>query len=205
MCSSDLGGGGGPGDVKSGLWLADYVGAMMSEGAGGTFYFHYMPTPGRISNFLILDSNYRVVAYPPQYLAAQVITREWVQPTDAPHQLFRASSDVIDESGNVLVTAYAVKRPDRLWSLMLINKDHDHDHMVSINFADDESSGVRHFEGKVDELSFGPGQYQWHADLNGGHADPDGPALKSTLQGSAGTTYNLPKASIIILRGNLSE
>ena len=35
--------GGGAGTVKSGLWLADYVGSMMTAGAGGTYYFHYMP------------------------------------------------------------------------------------------------------------------------------------------------------------------
>ena len=38
---NDLGDG-GAGTVKSGLWLADYVGAMMTAGAGGTYYFHYM-------------------------------------------------------------------------------------------------------------------------------------------------------------------
>ena len=88
--------------VKSGLWLADYVGTMMTEGAGGTYYFHYMPYPGGGSgfgNFLMIDANYNVVGYPPQYLAAQVITKEWVQPVDAPHKQFKASSDVNDAAG----------------------------------------------------------------------------------------------------------
>ena len=65
-----MGGGGGPRDVKSALWLADYVGSMMSEGASGTFYFHYMPTPGGRGQFLALDKDFRVTNYPPQYLAA---------------------------------------------------------------------------------------------------------------------------------------
>ncbi len=38
---NDLGEG-SPDTVKSGLWLADYVGAMMTAGAGGTYYFHYI-------------------------------------------------------------------------------------------------------------------------------------------------------------------
>ena len=33
--------------LKSGLWLADYVGGMMTAGAAGTYYFHYIATPGR--------------------------------------------------------------------------------------------------------------------------------------------------------------
>ncbi|HEX7730466.1 MAG TPA: discoidin domain-containing protein, partial [Terracidiphilus sp.] len=38
---------GSPHTVKSALWLADYVGAMMTAGAGGTYYFHYIAYPGR--------------------------------------------------------------------------------------------------------------------------------------------------------------
>ena len=37
-------------------------------------------------NFLWIDQNYNVTGYPPQYLASQVITKEWVQPIDAPPQ-----------------------------------------------------------------------------------------------------------------------
>ena len=34
MTEGNIGGGAPPSTVKSGLWLADYVGTMMSEGAG---------------------------------------------------------------------------------------------------------------------------------------------------------------------------
>jgi hypothetical protein len=43
---NDLGDG-SPNTVKSGLWLADYVGAMMTAGAGDTYYFHYIASLGR--------------------------------------------------------------------------------------------------------------------------------------------------------------
>jgi len=196
----------GPKDIKSGLWLADYVGAMMSEGAGGTFYFHYMPTPGGRGGFLVMDKDYRVTSYPPQYLAAQVITKEWVQPVDAAHRQFRVTSDVKDEDGNVLVTAYAVQRPDGKWSVMLINKDHDNDHTVNVKFVDSDGGHSSHFEGTVDRITLGPAEYQWHAGPGrDGHADPDGPATKSSVQGGAGAVYELPKASITVLRGRIAE
>ena len=76
-----------------------------------------------------------MVGYPPQYLAAQVITKEWVQPIDAPHKQFKASSDVTDAAGNVMVTAYAVERPDGQWSVMLVNRDQFNDHAVKVAFA----------------------------------------------------------------------
>jgi hypothetical protein len=206
MTEGNMGGGGGPKDVKSALWLADYVGAMMSEGASGTFYFHYMPTPGGHGQFLALDKDYRVTNYPPQYLAAQVITKEWVQPIDAPHRLFKVASDVTDEAGNLLVTAYAVERPDGQWSVMLINKDRDNDHAVNVEFADGGTKHARHFNGSVERITLGPAEYQWHeGEKGGGHAEPDGPATKTTLKGGADAKYTLPKASIIVLRGKIGD
>jgi hypothetical protein len=214
---------GGIGTVKSGLWLADYVGSMMTAGAGGTYYFHYIASEGRGGGgFLPIDSNNRVRSYTPQYLATQVITREWVQPVDAIHKLFKVASDVKDKDGNILVTAYTVERPDGQWSVMLINKDRDSDHAVKVEFADPVARHDRYFSGAVDRVVFGPAEYQWHPDpapagaapaaggrhrgWGNGHADPDGPASKSTITaGGADTLYQLPKSSIVVLRGKLAN
>ncbi len=219
---------GGPGTVKSALWLADYVGSMMTEGAGGTFYFHYIASENSGSGgFLSIDKDIRVRNYPPQYLATEVITKEWVQPVDATHKLFKVASDVEDKDGNILVTAYAVERPDAQWSVMLVNKDHDHDHSVRVNFADPVSNHNRFFSGTVDRVVFGPAEYEWHPDpvpadaakhvnaggqggrghlAQSGHAAPDGPPSQSHVptQGPD-TRFELPKSSIIVLRGKLAD
>ena len=222
---NDLGEG-GAGTVKSALWLADYIGSMMSAGACGTYYFHYIATLGGRGGggFLPMDENDRVRYYPPQYLATQVITKEWVQPTDAIHKLYKVSSDVRDDEGNLLVTAYALERPDGQWSVMLVNKDPDNSHSVKLSFAQDPGRS-RSFSGPVDRIVFGAAEYQWRPDpappepepsagRSGGrgrtplrgHPDPDGPPSKSVVT-SAGpaTLYELPKASIVVLRGRLSE
>ena len=205
MTEGNMTGGGERPDVMSALWLADYVGSMMTGGASGTFYFHYMPRAGRPRGFLILDENYRLKSYPPQYLATQVITKEWVQPVDSLHRLFKVSSDVKDASGNLLVTAYAVERPDGQWSLMLINKDPENDHAVKVVFADPETKRERFFTGPVDRITFGPVEYQWHPEGTSGRADPDGPPSKSTVTGGAEALYHLPKASIVVLRSRIGD
>ncbi len=206
MTEGNIGGGAPPSTVKAGLWLADYVGSMMAEGAGATYYFHYMPNAEHLSgfgNFLGIDHDYKVVGYPPQYLATQVITKEWVQPIDAPHKQFKASSDVNDAAGNVLVTAYVVERPDGQWSVMLVNRDQFNDHAVKIAFAGGKRD--RHFTGQVDRITFGSNEYQWHEVGLSGHADPDGPPSKSKVEGGAEVLYQLPKASITVLRGRIGE
>lgn len=217
---------GGAGTVKSALWLADYVGSMLSAGAGATYYFHYIAS-GRNGAFLPIDEHHHVKYYPPQYLATQLITREWVDPVDAVHKLFRASGDVRDTRGNILVTAYALERPDGQWSLMLINKDQDNDHSVRIMFADQDAGRGRFFAGAVDQIVFGAAEYRWHPDpatpgarptagigedavprrlALPGHADPDGPPSRSTVTAAGpDTLFRLPKASVIVLRGKLAE
>ena len=127
-------------DIMGGLWLADYVGSMLTGGASGTYFFHYLPwglsaeCGGGSFGFFNIDKNYKITGYFSQYFAAQVISKEWVQPVDATHRLYRASSDVRDASRNVLVTAYAVERPDGQWSVMIINKDQNNAHSVKTCF-----------------------------------------------------------------------
>jgi len=202
MTEGNIGGGAGPSTVKGGLWLADYVGSMMAEGAGATYYFHYMPVYEDPS-LLIVDKDFNLKGHPPQFFAAQLITKEWVQPVDAPHRQFKASSDVIDAAGNVLVTAYAVERPDKQWSVMLVNRDEHNDHVVKVVFSDSESKQERHLTGAVARITFGSNEYQWQQEGEGGHAAPDGPPSRSTVESQSGTLYQLPKASITVLRGTL--
>jgi hypothetical protein len=226
-------GDGGPESVKTALWLADYVGAMMTAGAGGTYYFHYIASPGKRGRGLVSVDDDNHALYSPQYLASQVINTEWVQPVDAVHKLYKATSNVIDKDGNVLVTAYPVERPDAQWSVMLINKDQNNDHSVKLVFADPVTKQNRVFRGTVDRVVFGAAEYQWHPDTDplpavaagpvapppdgddesaarrrglGGHAGPDGPPSRSTVT-AAGveTVYELPKASIIVLRGKIAS
>ena len=151
------------------------------------------------------DEKYEIKTPTSQYFAAQVLTKEWVQPGDAEHRLYRAIGDIRDSSGHVLVTAYAVLRPDAQWSVLLINKDHDHDHAVRIFFQDSEAKKDSAFAGPVTMITFGKNQYQWHPARRNGFANPDGPATTSTIAGGVAAIYTLPAASVTVLRGKIAE
>ena len=135
-----------------------------------------------------------------QYFASQLINLEWVQPGSGEHKIYAASSDVRDPAGNVLLTAYALTRPDGQWSLMVINRDQVNPHQAKIHF-DDET--VSHFVGQVTRITFGSEQYKWRPDEKGGHADPDGPAARSVLDSMPDGMYTFPQASITVLRGKI--
>jgi len=51
----------------------------------------------------------------------------------------------------------------------------------------------------------GQAQYQWYPDGEMGHMEPDGPPLSSTINSGEDTFYQLPKASLTVLRGNVGS
>ncbi len=199
-------------DIWGGLWLADYNGAFLSGGGSAVYYFHYMPEPiGRghngspgTFNFFSADRHFKIKQPLSQYFVSQLLNLEWVQPGDGAHKIFPAASDIRDGAGHVLVTTYATLRPDGQWSLLIINKDQENAHTVSISFDDAAKKSAATFTGPVTVTTFGKAQYAWHPHLNGGTADPDGPALKSTAIATASTKFSLPAASVTVLRGVIS-
>ncbi|HKM47027.1 MAG TPA: discoidin domain-containing protein [Terriglobales bacterium] len=197
-------------DIFGALWLADSLGGFLTAGGQSTHYYHdlpYSPPHPACANswgtyhMFMVDEHYQIQQKTSQFYGAQLISQEWAEPKDAEHRLFPAASDVKDDAGHVLVTAYALERPDGQWSLMLINKDYDHPHRVRIVFHNAESNRDDSFSGPVTMITFGKAQYLWHPDRKKGHADPNRPPVTSALTGGDNTTYTLPAASLTIVRG----
>ena len=198
-------------DIFGGLWLADYIGSFLSAGGSGVYYFHYMPLGlhrgcnGSYGTFSLFSADKDLQLQQPlsQYFASQLINLEWVMPGDQMHRVYPALSNVSDSANNSLVTAYALLRPDKKWSVMLINKDQQNAHAVRLAFK--LGGHTSHLSGPVTTISFGSEQYQWYPRDEAGTADPDGPPVSLIVEGSAQTLYLLPKASITVIRGNLGD
>ncbi len=195
--------------IFAALWLADNVGSFF-EGGGAVFHHSPIQPQGvqntclgwaSWSNF-VSNEKYDINGYTSPYFAARIINLEWVQHRAGVHQMFPSSSDVKDSDGNVLVTSYAVRRPDGTWSVMLVNRDETQPHTVRVTF-NNESGASTGFTGSVRFVTFGSEQYVWINDGPNSHAQPDGPPVGRTLEASPGTSFTLPKASITVLRGKL--
>jgi hypothetical protein len=198
-------------DIFGALWLADYVGAFFTAGGKGLYYFHYLPMgvhPGcnqSMGTFgmFTTSKNFDIEKPTSQFFASQMINTEWVQPGNGVHETYAASGDLSDAAGHALITAYAVKRPDGQWSLLVVNRDQENAHKVQVHFAG--ASAATSFSGPVRVMSFGSAQYHWNATRDGGFPDPDGPAVSSTITATSDTQYDLPKASITVIRGALGN
>ncbi len=216
-------------DIFSGIWLADYVGSLLDAGAKGVYFFHYLPlqmepgcnaSPGTYGMFTV-DASYKIQQPLAQFFVAQLINLEWAQPGGGDHQVYSAKADIDDGAGRELVTAYALKRPDGNWSLLVVNRDQENAHRVRIAFRGPVGS-VEGFAGPVEIATFGSAQYKWnpprtrfmaHAEIAAGRtivaytngtADPDGPILRSKQNGTKDTIYDLPAASVVVIRGKIA-
>ena len=215
-------------DIFAGIWLADYIGSFLNAGGKGVYFFHYLPlqtepgcnsSPGTFGMFTI-DANYQIQQPLAQFFVAQLINLEWAQPDGGEHQVFPAKGDLQDGAGHDLVTAYAVRRSDGKWSVMVVNRDQENAHKVRILF--DRTGDKNTFAGPVETSTFGSAQYQWHpaqtrfmahAEKSGertivpttkGWADPDGPIVHARLTAAKDSMYDLPAASVVVIRGNVS-
>jgi hypothetical protein len=200
-------------DIFGALWLADSFAGFLTAGGQSTHYYHALsyspphpicPNSWGTYHMFMVDDHYQILQPTSQFFAAQLLTQEWAQPKDAEHLLYRAASDLRDSAGHVLVTAYALHRPDGQWSLMLINKDHDHSQRVSVLFQDKDANRTSSFAGQVTMITFGKAQYRWHSDRKKGQADPDGPPVRVRVNAHHDTKYDLPPATITVLRGALA-
>lgn len=195
--------------IFSALWLADNVGSFF-EGGGAAFYHSPIQPQGiqnsclgwaSWSNF-IFDGN-SITGYTALYFAAHMINLEWVQHRSGMHTMFPSASDIKDQDGNLLVTSYAVRRPDGNWSLMLVNRDESSAHDVRVLFQDSRHEGAALFTGSVTQVTFGSEQYKWISDGNNSRADPDHPPLATTILADHQVEFHLPQASVSVLRGKV--
>lgn len=198
--------------IFAALWLADNVGSFF-EGGGAAFYHSPIQPQGvnntclgwsSWSNF-VSNENYEIKGYTSPYYAARMINLEWAQHRSGVHQMFPALTDLKDADGNLLVTAYALHRPDGNWSLMLVNRDQNNSHTVRVSFEDGNEKRNSFFSGHVSWISFGSDQYVWINDGPNSHPDPNSPPASATIDANSQTIFSLPQASITVIRGRFAN
>ena len=161
------------------------------------------------------------------YYAAQLIMKEWMQPINEPHEIFPVSVssatptsilsldrerrttkspmrvDPKKLTASAVVTVYAVRRPDKQWALLAINKNPIHSARLSVQFKTHDAQEPLNFVGQVELIQFSRQQYAWHNDGPNGHPIRSLPPRHFTREASS--SYELPPYSLTVLRGKLSD
>lgn len=154
---------GAPQRIAGALWTADYIAAALTSGAAYAMYYQIETEPlgkSRCETFgaynpYLVDDSYRVRAYGAAYRAAQMLTTHWLAPGDTMQELYGVQNSL--GAFEPAVTAYAARRADGTWSMLIVNKDFVR-RDVELTFTG--PSGVRHLRAAT-VSTFGAAQYHW--------------------------------------------
>lgn len=195
-------------EVPSALMNADIVGQFLTLGGKTAYLFGYEPSRPMNEGSLCADygqlmlfegdQNLEATWPMPTYFAARLITQDWAQPINRWHKVYVAGSDVTDATGHQIVTAYAVKRPDHRWAVMMVNKDSEHTHAVHVRFTEGQSSG-QSFRRKIQIFQYSPEQYAWEGAGEEGHPIRTDPPRHFAVSGDS--LIQLPPFSLTVVRG----
>jgi len=194
-------------DLEGALLNADTVGRFLTLGGDAAYLYGY--EPGEVikenecsagNNMLFfLNANGRRCQPTATYWGARLLTQEWVKPGDELHEIYPAVSDLRNGQGEQIVTTYAVKRPDGLWSLMLINKDPKQSHEVRVIFQN--ASQTVTFTAPIEVVQFSGEQYQLTSDREQPQPIKSDPPARFTLERPS--SVSLPAYSLTVIRGKV--
>jgi len=195
--------------IEGALLNADIVGKFLTLGGDQAFLFGYTPGyPGRDftctagNNMLFsMDDDGDITHRFATYFGARLLTQEWLQPGDALHEIYPANSNVRNAKGEELITAYAVHRPDGLWSLLLINKDPKRAFSVRAKFQNPGKESMPKFEGPVDVYQYSSAQYELSDDRDNPYPNKADPPVHMLWRGNKAKSLHLPAYSLTVVRG----
>ena len=200
-------------DLDGALLNADSVGRFLTMGGEAAYLYGYEASEiikeqecSSGNNMLFFRNDRGHIKKPTAaYRGARLLTHEWVQPGDQPHEIYPAASDVLNGNRDQVITAYAVHRPDGLWALLLINRDPNRAFQTSVIFRNQTDRSVSRFTGSIDLFQFSGAQYQLNSDPKNPFPTKAEPPIQSRMQADGNWTLNLPAHSLTLIRGALSR
>jgi hypothetical protein len=195
-------------DIEGALFNADVVGSFLT--LGGTRPYLYGYEPNYLTDELKCSSwgNLMMLQMGSAagklnrlsiFHSARMINKEWMQPTNAAHEIFRVNL----EPSNSAVSVYAVRRPDKQWALLAINKDPIRSAKLDVRFKFSDARPSVTFAGKIDIIQFSREQYIWRAD--GANGRPIRSLPPKHFQRETSAVYELPPYSLSVLRGRVPD
>ncbi|HEY0349253.1 MAG TPA: discoidin domain-containing protein [Pyrinomonadaceae bacterium] len=198
-------------DLNGAVLNADSVARFLTMGGEAAYLYGYeasqvineQPCSSGNNMMFFRDDRGHILKPTATYWGARLLAQEWLQPRDDAHDLFLASSDVRDENGDELVTAYAAQRPDGLWSVLLINKDPTRSFDANLLFRNGGSGGAQSFAGNVDVYQYSRKQYELGGPANNPYPVKAEEPEHKVIQSKSSPGISLPPYSLTVIRGRV--
>ena len=191
-------------NIEGALFHADVVGRFLSLGGDQAFLFGYPAAQPVIDQctagnnmMFFMDAN-GTIKYPyAPYFGMRLLTQDWLM-RGGLHELY--ATEVTTSHQFKTLSAYAVHRPDGLWSVLFVNKDPEQSYKADLRF---ESGGrkVTHVGDEPLELfQYSPAQYTLSSDASHPVPTKNDPPVSRTVSNDS---IELPAYSLTVLRGRM--
>jgi hypothetical protein len=194
-------------DIEGALFHADTIGTFLTSGGSKAYMYGYEP------NYLVDEmkcswGNLMMLQMPAlgnklnrlsMYYSARLITKEWMQPANGIHELYPVNIEPVEAA----VSAYAVRRPDKQWALLAVNKDPQRSAKLEVRFVSSDGGSSKRFVGQVDVAQFCREQYRWEDNGENGRPILSKPAAHTQRRPSQ--YYELSPYSVSVVRGDVTH
>jgi hypothetical protein len=188
-------------EMAGALFDADFVAHFIALGGNASYLLGYGPDelyePGQAcagyGELMLFGAGHdHQATWPtPAFWALAMLTHDWAVPGHGTHRLYRASVDLPGGNRDQAVVAYPLQRPDKSWSVLLINRDAHAAHDVRLDL------GGGRLRGPYRIVQYAGRDYVWHADGADGHPLRNDPPRRFVASGDA---VALPAYSITIVQ-----
>lgn len=144
------------------------------------------------------DANGLVKWRLPTFHGFNLMAREWAGAPQETHEAFQAMVD--GSEADRAVTAFAVRRPDRQWAVLILNKSDTVSHQIQVRF--ERSAGnARGWRGPLKVHQYSSKQYAWRPDQRRGEPERSLPPEILELSAGVRSTVTLPPMSMTVVKG----
>ena len=201
-------------DLPGAILNAEIAAQFVTMGGSAAYLYGYEPNSvihekevcdawGNLMLFQENDEGGRPIPLP-CYYGAKLLTQEWAQSGNGLHEIFPAACEIAGKK-NPILAAFATRRPDGQWAVLLLNKDPKHAYKISVNFRNATTGKTARFAQTFHIAQYSQKQYQWKDSGANGHPIRDFPPKISTIAASTRTSLLLPAYSITVIRGRMEE
>jgi hypothetical protein len=197
--------------MPAALFDADLVAGFFAHGGARSYYFGYEPGGlahergcphwGNLVMFLadsLGQARYRM----PRYYGTWLLTHAWADSSGGDHVMHavRVARAAVSEDDSLL-SAYALRRPDGRWSLLLVNRDPRRSRVIEVRVpvAGAPNPAGRPLDGPIDLWQYSGAQYQFHEDGMRGHPFRDLPPAHRVMRRIVNVA--LPSYSLTVITG----
>ncbi|HEY8226024.1 MAG TPA: hypothetical protein VIG25_12155 [Pyrinomonadaceae bacterium] len=197
--------------IEGALFNADVVGRFLTLGGDQAFLYGYAPSQPVIdqctagNNMLFFMDAQGNIKYPfAPYFGARLLTQDWLT-TAGWHELYPVAMSGPHRQSFSILSAYAVHRPDDLWSVLLINKDPDETYRVQVRFQRTNRRPVFTFAAPLELFQYSSAQYILNNDASNPVPIRNDPPSYTILNGAKTSSIEVPPYSLTVLRGRLDR